>query len=213
MVPVCCFLSHLPAPFISDVRLHLVRTLTTRDEYELFLGEFYWSLAYRFYSHPYERTVGWQSGGPESRVPVPIMPLKETYFAEDSGFDCSMDSGCRIELPCQLLIDELKLHWSGIEGQYVNDQGEVIIMDPSVHEPGPGILLVKRDALTQFLKDKGYAILWTVLGEKQIIGGGHAHNDWQGKLTINGAFRLTASKANVAGKTTSFFESPTKKEL
>ena|ERR1035437_27192 len=37
-------------------------------------------------------------------------------------------------------------------------------------------------------------IVWTVLGAKQVLGGGWNRDDWPGELQISGAFRLRHGK-------------------
>jgi hypothetical protein len=51
-------------------------------------------------------------------------------------------------------------------------------------------LLVRRDALKQYLADNGLALFWTLLGEKELIGGGSVNQS--GWLRISGMYRLTA---------------------
>jgi hypothetical protein len=62
--------------------------------------------------------------------------------------------------------------------------------DPSVFESGPGALLVRKDALQQYLTDNGLELFWTVTGEKQLVGGDSRDNS--GWLHISGVYRQTA---------------------
>ena len=49
---------------------------------------------------------------------------------------------------------------------------------------------MRRDAFEQFLVDNGLELFWTVLGEKQLIGGG-GHANESGWLQFSGVYRLT----------------------
>ena len=80
----------------------------------------------------------------------------------------------------------LGLSWGGVEGRYVDAKGELVAFDPSVHEPGPGHSLSGPSPSSTIISATGLELFWTVLGEKQLIGGGHApsHPGW---LEVNGA--------------------------
>jgi hypothetical protein len=59
---------------------------------------------------------------------------------------------------------------------------------------GPGALLINRDTFIKFLDENSYDIIWTVIGEKRIIGGGYKKDDWKGRQTISGAYRIYNGK-------------------
>jgi hypothetical protein len=70
------------------------------------------------------------------------------------------------------------------------DHGSLIAFDPSVRSQGPRVLLVRRDAIVDFLELQGLTLFWTLLGEKRSIGGSMSHRDYKGRLEINGAYVL-----------------------
>jgi len=49
---------------------------------------------------------------------------------------------------------------------------------------------MNKDALLEFLHNNGYDIIWTVLGEKNILGYRIAPGDWIGHLEISGVYRI-----------------------
>ncbi|MCL4266050.1 MAG: ATP-binding protein [Anaerolineae bacterium] len=177
---------------------------------EVFLGEFYWSPAYEYYNDPYMRTIGWQKGEPYGRIPKPIMPTTDRCAKDDSGYDCSVDAGISISLPNQYIVEQMKLHWQGVEGQYFDRSGKLIVFDPSVQNKGPSLTLIDWDAFLEFLKENNLAILWTILGEKQLIGGGFRDDDWKGRLEINGAYRIKDGR--LEGDITPRFHSPQERD-
>ena len=85
------------------------------------------------------------------------------------------------------------LQWNGIEGQFFDEDENLIALDPSVKNPGPGVLLINRDIFLKFLDGNGYDIIWTVIGRKNIIGG-MARDEWKGRLELNGAYRIHTGK-------------------
>lgn len=168
-----------------------------RNFYHLYLGELYWSPSYKYHEDPYLGRAGWSmptSQNNRSQCPKPILPLTESYHVEGSGFDCSIDEGYSIQVPVKQLANEMRLHWFGIEGHYFDEARRIIAFDPSVKEVGPSALLIHRDTFLEYLANNQYAVIWTVLGEKRLIGGGHDPDDWKGDTTINGVYRVVGNK-------------------
>jgi hypothetical protein len=55
---------------------------------------------------------------------------------------------------------------------YRTGDGRLRFLDPSLTEPGQSPLLVDREYLLEYLRRKKLALIWTVLGEKLVIGHG-----------------------------------------
>jgi len=174
--------------------------------YKVCLGEFFWSPAYEYFNEPYERTVGWQGGGMRARIPKPVMSLAEVYLKEDSDFDCSIDETYRITLPCQFMVEQMELQWNGVEGSYFDSNGKLIAFDPSVRATGPNQLLVERDAFLKFLREQNLSVFWTLIGEKQLIGGMSYDRNWKGRMSLTGAYRI--QNGQVTGQTICKFQHP-----
>lgn len=164
----------------------------SRDVYRIFLGEFYWSPAYSYHCTPYYGYEEWTQGN-NNRIPKEVLVTAESYLWE-RGYDCSIDDTISIYTPCKWLVDRMGLRWNGVEGHFIDIQGNLIAFDPSVKVSGPGALLINKDALLRFLNENGYDILWTILGEKRIIGGGMSQSEWKGRLEINGVYRIYNEK-------------------
>ena len=87
------------------------------------------------------------------------------------------------------------LRWNGVEGQFFDNQGNLIAFDPSIRSPGPAALLMNRDVFLKFLNDNGYDVFWTILGEKNIMGSGLlSHDNWKGRLEFSGTYRIHENK-------------------
>ncbi len=177
-----------------------------QDFYQVYLGEFFWSPAYTYYTESYEGSIGWQGGDPDSQLPKPILPLVGTYMKEESGFDCSIDEGISITVPTQLVAEGMGLDWRGIEGKYFDKTGRLIAFDPSVDEYGPRTVLILKNAFLTFLRENEYCIVWTVLGEKQLVGRHIRQDDWKGRLKISGAYCWRNHQ--LEGKITPRFRAP-----
>ena len=158
------------------------------ESYGIFLGEYYGSPAYLDHfaasrgDRAWVRVRRW-----EKKLPVPMIVLSHAYLAEGGGYDCSVDDTIRIRLPAPWLGEQLGLRWAGREGEFVGPAGDVIARDPSVREAGPGVLLVKENAMDALLASGDYEILWTVLGGKDVIGE-RALGRSPGEMQISGAF-------------------------
>jgi hypothetical protein len=177
----------------------------SHDLYRIFLGEFHWAPAYLYHNRPYHGQPGWTRGD-HNDLPVEVLPTANLYTHEGNVYDCSVDETLHIYLPCKWLADLMQLHWTGAEGRYFNQQGQLIAMDPSVYQVGPGALLINKDRLLECLHQAGYDMLWTVLGEKDVVGGRDYRREWKGRLIINGAFRF--QDGQIRGTIGTTFEAP-----
>lgn len=173
--------------------------------YEIYLGEFFWSSAFKDHDTHYYGREGWTRGDNDT-VPSPILVTNDEYGRSDGSFDCSIDSSIFINLPCRFLAEGMNLDWKGIEGNWYGDAGQLVACDPSIRSPGPRSLLFRRDSLIEFLDSRGLSLFWTVLGEKQSLGGSMSHQDYNGRLEINGFYYLDSD--TVGGKTVSRYAPP-----
>ena len=176
-------------------------------EYNTFLGEFSWSSAFKDRDNEYFRRLGW-SKGRDGKVPFEVLLASDEYGQESGGYDCSMNGSTFIDLPCGYLLEGMKLKWGGKEGKWYDAERQLVALDPSVREKGPGALLFRRDSLCDFLEREGLTLFWTVLGEKQIIGGSLSPGDYKGHLEINGAYILKDN--SIVGEIGTRFKSPVK---
>ncbi|HEV2971656.1 MAG TPA: AVAST type 2 anti-phage system protein Avs2 [Pirellulales bacterium] len=164
----------------------------SHEAYGVLLGEFFWSPAFREMDCSYYGRNGWsrQARMNGRELPAEILIANDGYAWESGGFDCSVDGTIFIELPCRFLADGMQLSWRGVEGEWVNQKNELCAVDPSVRSKGPRVLLVRHDALSDFLTSNGLTLFWTLLGEKRTIGGSMSGADYNGYLEINGAYVL-----------------------
>lgn len=181
-----------------------------RDFHEVYLGEFFWAPAYGYFDDPYMGEFGWQL--PRRHVTdlsKSLLPFWENYIASSGSYDCSVEKGYSVYLPTKQILSDLNLCWNGVEGNYFNSQKELIAFDPATQSNGSNMLLIRKDALVEYLEKNNYSILWTILGEKRVIGGHFNNDDWKGNTTINGVFHFTNEK--IEGSLTSKFEPPVKR--
>jgi len=166
-----------------DNRMPESRTLHT-----VFLGEFFWSPAYAHHCSPYYGYEEWTRGD-DLFIPKEVLVPAERYLWEYGSYDCSIDNTVTICLPTKWLAEFLRIHWSGVEGEFLDSEGNLIVFDPSVRTVDPRALLLNRDAL-KVLNEKGYDILWIIIGEKGIVGGRMIPGEWKGRLELSGTYRI-----------------------
>ncbi|MGI9101072.1 MAG: AVAST type 2 anti-phage system protein Avs2 [Terriglobales bacterium] len=157
------------------------------EAYRLFLGEYLWSPAFRYFSQPYYGDAGWTQ--PTQGCPVTVRSTAFKYLQESSGFDCSVDDSFSLRLPVADIVDALSLRWSGKNADFLDAQGTLAAFDPTAYEPGPSALLLRKDLLRD-LKDKGLGICWTVLGEKRVIDPGYGPPKGRRELRMSGAYAI-----------------------
>jgi hypothetical protein len=161
--------------------------------HQIFLGEYGWSAASAYFQQQCLREAGWES--PEKGCPTKIEPVAVEYNRSGGGLDCSVDKGYHIKLPTWSLFKGLGLKWSGNAGDFLNEQNFLTARDPSMHEKGPGALLLREDLLREYLERENLTLCWTVLGEKRYLGPGYDAKDYF-STHISGAYILDGSNLN-----------------
>lgn len=162
--------------------------------YGVFLGEMFWSRAFNAVDNYYHGRPGWTRGDNDT-IPVDILVADDEYAREARGFDCSLDEGTYISLPCRFLVDEMGLTWRGREGCWYDTSGQLVAFDPSVNVKGPQVLLANKSSLLRFLNDQQLRLFWTVVGEKRTMGGAMwSEVPPEGSLEIHGSYLLNADQ-------------------
>lgn len=152
----------------------------------LFLGEYFWSPAHRYFGQPYYERKAWTRGDRRGQLPVSVLVSSDVY-SWGKGLDCSIDNAISILLPCRAIVEGLNLVWNSVPGQYVSGK-TVVTQSPAVFESGPNALLVRKDCLLEFLQKKNLRLMWTVLAEKSVYL--DDREAWPGRLEISGSYGL-----------------------
>jgi len=164
------------------------------DRHEVFLGEFHWSPAYAC-------CRGADGAGDEwithwhQPLPCPVLVASESYSRDAAGYDCSLDEAVSLRLPARWVIEHLGLRWQAAgESSFIESGGTVVAFDPSVDAGGPSALLVRKEPLVARLGASGHELVWAVYGERNVISGNVPHDEWKGRLELNGAYRLAGGR-------------------
>ncbi len=98
-------------------------------------------------------------------------------------------------IPSPTLIKEMNLKYAGKDCYYNNEKGELLIINPSLHNLGDNALLVNKDIFIKYLNENDYNIFWTIAGEKRTS---------IGTVYIDGIYYLNNSQITGEMKFTEF---------
>ena len=90
-------------------------------------------------------------------------------------------------IPSNWLMKNMKLRWAKKYFEFVDSTNKVVAFN-HLDELSPESFLVSKNKLVEFLSENNLDIIWTLLGERQLIGG--SHNERQRPLEISGIYRL-----------------------
>ncbi len=163
----------------------------SRDMYQLFSREYYWSPAYKYFRTHYYSGEKWKDieRGRNNKIIGKVLVTTESILWE-CGYDYSKKEIISFFKPSNGLFYGLKMKYSRLEGSFENENNEIICLDPSIYEKGFSCLLVRKKELTDFLKKKKLDIFWTVLGEKRIFGGDIPKTEIFKPFEISGVYYL-----------------------
>jgi len=172
----------------------------SHEFYHVYLGEYPWAPAFLYHYIPYYHHDGWTNGARDKKIPAKILVTDDQYLSSGSSIDCSTNETISVKLPAKFIVDGMGLIQNHIDGRFFDKKGDLVAFDPSVFDNNmPRHVVVRKDKLSDFLKREGYALLWTLLGEKNMIGGGGIGQPlgWlevDGAYTLNGGNRITGTK-------------------
>lgn len=160
------------------------------DWYELFYREYYWSPAYQSYDA--ERLTKKELRDKKTNRLIAHAEITTIGYLWEAEEDYSKEKSFYGLIPSKQLFVGMKMQYADEDGVYLNEEGKVICFEARAVANSKNYLLIKKDALLDYLKKHHKKILWYVLGEKNIIG----IHDYQSVpnlpmwLVINGTYTL-----------------------
>jgi hypothetical protein len=130
-----------------------------------FAGEYPWATPFNI--EPEE----WHGRGSRDHLPASYLP-SWNELAVEWEYDASLPQNFHMLVPARIFFTPRDLWWDGRDGYRLID-GRTIFRDPSVTESGPRALIGDIDDLLKRLDKLDLCLLWTLLGEKRILGGRH----------------------------------------
>ncbi|QPN37930.1 hypothetical protein I5080_03720 [Salmonella enterica] len=105
----------------------------SHEQYRVFSREYYWSPAYQYFDDPYYGDKGWQDiymDWHREGKPIATVCLASESHRWES--DSSGDNELSYLAPCEFMYHGLKLNYSENIGEWLDSDGNVIFLDPSV---------------------------------------------------------------------------------
>lgn len=90
-------------------------------------------------------------------------------LAMEWEYDASLPSYFHMSVPARAFFTLSDLWWDGRNGYRLMD-GRTVFRDPGVTEAGPKTLIADLDDLLERLDKLGLCMLWTLVGQKRILG-------------------------------------------
>lgn len=115
------------------------------------------------------------------KTPVNLIPTVNNFINERDSKFCQPKIGAHFRFPSEIFFKKLKLEWNG-QNVYFNNAKPFFIIGSGENNA----IYVNKKLLNQFLEENRYAIVWTVLGEKQVIEG-----EFSGKFIGSAEFSQT----------------------
>lgn len=161
------------------------------ERYELFNKEFFWSPAYKDIVNDGSENSDWIDidTGKNTLISSVILPVEGYRWEEE--FDKSKDDTISFLKPSSILFYGMGLKYSDREGELLDSNNDLVCIAPNVHYNSKSYLLIKKKPFLEFLKNNKLKIIWTIYGEKQIIGGRTFRDDYIGMMQYSGTYFLS----------------------
>lgn len=160
------------------------------DRYQVFDREYYWSKAHQYFSTYYYGGLEKHQIKLKHSANTEIqVTLTTTKYLWEKGNDGSIEGSLHILKPSAFVYKSMGLKPTRNVSEFVNDKEQLCCFSPSIANQREAYLLVNKRLFLEYLKSKKLKVIWTILGEKNIIGG-HSSKEYSGRLEISGAYRL-----------------------
>ncbi|MDT8849045.1 AVAST type 2 anti-phage system protein Avs2 [Pantoea dispersa] len=159
------------------------------NRYQLFNREFYWSEAFQFFKSDYYGGSDWTSViDQDSGAKIADVSVTSVNYLWEEEFDKSKIETLSFLKPSNLIFEQMGLKSGEIEGSFNDKNGTMVCFAAEAVHASKEHLLVKKEPFLTMLSDNGFEIVWTLLGEKGVIGGSLTSNHHYGQQEFSGAF-------------------------
>lgn len=167
------------------------------DRYEMFSREYYWSPAQDYFMTEYFGGTEWtEVHDRKSGEYVAEVNVTAQGFLWEEEFDKSKEETISFLKPSTLIHKGMDLKYSQREGEFIDNSEVAQCFAPNVYHDSKSYLLVRKSSFLKFLNENKLKVVWTILGEKQIIGGRSFGTEYHGRLEISGAYYLENEELN-----------------
>ncbi|MDE5424584.1 AVAST type 2 anti-phage system protein Avs2 [Raoultella ornithinolytica] len=172
------------------------------NRYQLFNREFYWSEAFKFFKSDYYGGSDWTSvTDRESGAKIADVSVTSINYLWEEEFDKSKIETLSFLKPSNLIFEKMGLKSGEVEGSFNDKNGTMVCFAAEAVHASEPYLLVKKEPFLTMLSDNGFEIVWTLLGEKGVIGGSLTSSHHYGRQEFSGAFYYEESQLTGSHKT------------
>ena len=136
------------------------------SRYEVFEKEYYWSPAYNDMGMGLEQRIVGKSYDGASEYNIYMTYVEYLWEAEN---DHSKTEALSYSRPSKLIFDGMGMTPSNREGIWNDTAGNLVCFNASVWHGKRECILIQKDAFLKFINDNKLRVVWTVIGEKNII--------------------------------------------
>lgn len=169
------------------------------NRYEMFGREYYWSSAYKYYEK--DGIITHELFDKVDNVKIADVELTCINFLWESEYDFSKPDIVSYLKPSKQLFDGMDMKYSDNDGEMMDIDGKLLCFDASVNHNCHSCLLVRKDALINYLHSNHKRIFWILIGEKNYKGSFIRSNEW---LELSGIYNLDPA-GEVVGSMTAYF--------
>ncbi|WP_439840289.1 AVAST type 2 anti-phage system protein Avs2 [Aeromonas veronii] len=159
------------------------------DRYELFNREYYWSVAFSsFNDNGIENWV--EVTDRDTNIKVADVAITSISYLWGEEFDHSKKEALKFLKPSFLIYHKMNMKHGVEEGSYIDEKGNVICFSAEALNNTQAHLLVKKEPFVRMLKDCHLNVVWTLLGEKDILSSSLSPHHQYARTEFSGAFYL-----------------------
>ena len=144
----------------------------------------------------FEQPSTWTETIKKKRKVCSILPAY-LEFRWEGEYDSSQEQTTAFSVPCSELVEQLELTQKRYDGYFYHDD-ELVAFDSRLNGNGDA-LVIRKDYLMEFLRERDYGMFWISLGEKQFINRSDSQiwSEWSGSAhmttdgRVSGAFWKT----------------------
>lgn len=157
--------------------------------YEIFSREYYWSPAHKYFMTEYYEGTEWRDVYKHNEfIGSVIVPTEHYSWSHD--IDKSKVETISYLKPSSTIYNGMALKYGDNEGEFIDGSQHLVCFAPNVNEDSKSFLCVKKKPFLKFLADQKLSVFWTVLGEKQVIGGNSFGIGFSGATIFNGVYSI-----------------------
>ncbi|MEZ9807576.1 AVAST type 2 anti-phage system protein Avs2 [Vibrio cyclitrophicus] len=171
------------------------------DRYELFNREFYWSEAFQSFKSDYYSCSDWtEVTDQDSGTKIADVSVTSINYLWEEEFDKSKTDTLSFIKPSSLIFEKMGLISSETEGSYEDKDGNIVCFAAEALTDSKTHLLIKKEPFLIMLNENNLDIVWTLLGEKGVIGGSIGSNHRYGRIEFSGSFYFDNAELNGTSK-------------